>query len=516
MRRVALTLLACLAACPCLAAAGKPVLVVFKFERSNCRAKDSRFVTKGIYDKADRLDAFAMIDPMSRDDVVAAAGLEPKLDTPIEQIAGLIKDAFQAHIGLWGKVHKEGQHYTISARCLDVRESASKLKFDLTYKANGPREVRAQLEKIVDALGARKQVKETVRFREEKLNEPDPSATRPNLVKNGDFEAGHGDQVAHWWRVNGLTTFWVDAGDRPGKCIKIDSDVLESEVLPWLKRWQAGAPASRAPQKTVPKQSQQYATIAGTHGVHYKSEPIPITPGMRYRLSVDMKGRWTGIFVPRVFIKGFAQFKDPKGFGDQERVIIKPMKLCRTTTAGREWEHFTMTFTPTQALVVLDFEAGPGQERLAAAIPAAIREHIRSADAFPMVPDSLLHKAAQKSGYKFSMDDPLRKVLDFSAHWLNASLVLYGSVKQVDGQSVAIVRATDLRRKQYRPMFDIHRPVPAQADVDQLTKDVVAKFQSAKKVVKWVRVELYSYWPRGVYYWDNVRITEEGPITTTE
>ena len=146
--------LASLMALPAGAADGKPTLVVFKFERVNCRAKDSRFVTKGIYDKASRLLEFTMVDPMSRDEIVDSVGLEVKHDTPIDAMASHLKNTFQADIGIWGKVEKRGQTYTIHARCLDLRESATKLRLDEKYVAQGPRNVRAEVEKIVGALGA--------------------------------------------------------------------------------------------------------------------------------------------------------------------------------------------------------------------------------------------------------------------------------------------------------------------------------------------------------------------------
>ena len=504
--------LASLAALSAGAAETKPTLVVFKFERVNCRAKDSRFVTKGIYDKASRLLEFTMVDPMSRDEIVDSAGLEVKHDTPNDVMASHLKNAFQADIGIWGKVEKRGQTYTIHARCLDLRKSATKLWLDERYVAQGPRNVRAEVEKIVDALGAKRKMAETFRFKEEKIGGVDTSASRPSLVKNGDFEEGQGDRVAHWWRVNGLTTFWVDGGDGHGKCIKMDTDVLEAEVLPWLKKWRAGAPASQAPKKTVPTKAQQYATIGGTHGVHYKSDPILIKPGMKYRLSFDMKGKWAGMFFPKVWVKGFAEFQDRAGFGDQDREIFRMYQACRTKTAGREWEHFHRTFCPTQALVVLDFEGVDGLDDLAKKIPAAIRKKMRSMDQFPLVTDEMQKTALQKSGFRFTMDQPIAKIVDFANYWLNANLVLYGGVGKEEGRTVACVRGADIRQKQSRPVLSITREVQAPADIESLADEVVKKLATGKRVAKWMRIEAYGYWPRGVYHWDNFRITEEGAI----
>ena len=513
MRRCfALQALAFLLAASHAGAAARPILVVFEFERVNCRKKESRAVASGIYEKAARLQEFIMVEPMDRDQVVASMGIEPKLDTPVDQMATLIKDAFQAHVGVWGKVQKEGNTFTIYARCLDARKSATALKFDVKYQAEGPRNIRAQLEKIVDALGAKRKIEETFRFKEENVDAKDTGAGKPNLVKNGDFERGQGDKVSNWWRANGLTTFWVDRRDGHGKCIMMDTDVLESEVLPWLDKWRAGAPASNAPKKTVPTQAQQYATIGGTHGVHYKSDPIPIKPGMTYRLSFDMKGKWAGMFFPKVWVKGFAEFEDKEGFGDQDREIFRMYQACRTKTEGREWEHFHRTFCPTQALVVLDFGSSDGQDDLAKAVPAAIRSKMHASDTFPLVTDEMLGTALKKSGYSFALEQPIEKIADFANYWLNASLVVYGGVGKADGRTVACVRGADIRKKQSRPVLSITREVNTRADIDKLAGEVVKTLSTGKKVTKWVRVEAYGYWPRGVYHWDNFRITEEGAI----
>src|SRR5947209_20376621 len=54
-----------------------------------------------------------------------------------------------------------------------------------------------------------------------------------NLVPNGDFEEGD-ETPAHWQTVDGLTTFYVkDPDPKRGKCIKFDTDVLQSQGYEW-------------------------------------------------------------------------------------------------------------------------------------------------------------------------------------------------------------------------------------------------------------------------------------------
>src|SRR3954451_8793591 len=61
----------------------------------------------------------------------------------------------------------------------------------------------------------------------------DPKIDGNNLIPNGDFEEGD-ETPAHWQTVDGLTTFYVkDPDPKRGKCIKFDTDVLQSQGYEW-------------------------------------------------------------------------------------------------------------------------------------------------------------------------------------------------------------------------------------------------------------------------------------------
>src|ERR1700676_4229271 len=77
----------------------------------------------------------------------------------------------------------------------------------------------------------------------------DPPAAQPNLIPNGDFEAGD-DTPTGWQTVDGLTTFWVKDDDpKHGKAIKFDTDVLQSQGYDWWVKIAKGAVAKDAPMK---------------------------------------------------------------------------------------------------------------------------------------------------------------------------------------------------------------------------------------------------------------------------
>src|SRR4051794_3510316 len=79
---------------------------------------------------------------------------------------------------------------------------------------------------------------------------PAAKADAPNLVPNGDFEAGDATPTG-WQTVDGLTTFWVKDDDpKHGKVIRFDTDVYQSEGYEWWTKIAQGAAAKDAPKKT--------------------------------------------------------------------------------------------------------------------------------------------------------------------------------------------------------------------------------------------------------------------------
>ena len=214
-------------------------------------------------------------------------------------------------------------------RLIDCREGGARVVLDESEACANEREISEIAKRFVRRFTGRP----------EEDAPPRPyEAVGPHLVRNGDFEKGD-RSPAGWERIDNLTTFWKADGD-PGRCLVIDTDVLEQQWKDWRAQLDAGADLERAPAKlaTTPP---YYDTIGGTYGVPFRSDFIRIEKGKTYELAFDMKGRWTGVFFPKVFVKGYALQ------GDQRREKFRMYKACRTQTQGREWEHFSRTFHPT-------------------------------------------------------------------------------------------------------------------------------------------------------------------------
>ena len=111
----------------------------------------------------------------------------------------------------------------------------------------------------------------------------------PNLLANGDFEAG--DRTpANWQTIDGLTSFWVqDPDPGHGKVLKFDTDVLQKQTYEWWARIAAGANPADAPAK-LPTVEPKYDTLAAFDGAWFYSDPLPVEPGKAYWLSLDVKG----------------------------------------------------------------------------------------------------------------------------------------------------------------------------------------------------------------------------------
>ncbi len=87
------------------------------------------------------------------------------------------------------------------------------------------------------------------------------------------------------------------------------------------------------------KKDTSYGSVAGLEGVHYRSVWIKATPGQRYWLTADMKGRTAGIFFPKIFVKGyleFAQHADALSELSLVELKLTPEKFAAMSSARRE------------------------------------------------------------------------------------------------------------------------------------------------------------------------------------
>lgn len=128
-----------------------------------------------------------------------------------------------------------------------------------------------------------------------------------NLVANGGFEEGPpgASKIPGWTEADGLTTFFESEPGR-GRVLRIDTDVLLTEAD---ARWEEMAlPAEERPpaKPKGPTTPPKYDTVGGTTGAKVYSDYLRVEPGMRYRLTVDVKSDAPAVMI---FVKGYARFQ---------------------------------------------------------------------------------------------------------------------------------------------------------------------------------------------------------------
>jgi hypothetical protein len=187
-----------------------------------------------------------------------------------------------------------------------------------------------------------------------------------NLVANGSFEAGR-YWPSDWQATDGLCTFWVAGGTDGARCLRICTDVLDAQ---WKAREdQVRAAVEQAsrdgadpqtlphdpfppPPERIPTSPPYYDTVAGIHGVHYRSAYIPCAQGAVYRFSVDARTEAEG--EPKVFIKGFfdEQMQTKAGVQVVRRDAYQaPIFL---DPCDGQWRRYARLFRPSQSKTTLD------------------------------------------------------------------------------------------------------------------------------------------------------------------
>ena len=484
------------------AEAAKPVLAVLPFESAADRGKMGRFVRKALFDKLARTYQYIMVEPMDVDDMIRHAGLKLSPATEPKAVASFALNVLQCRFILWGEVTRASRGWIIRVRGMDVQESKTELEWHFNEEVTSHRDVPLACNEIVGRIsGFARQVGREPEVPEAKRS-PEP---RKNLLPNGDFEQGK-DSPAQWQQVDNLTTFWDRTGGNPGKCLLVDTDVLETQALAWRERIAKGADFRKPPDKE-PTKPPKYDTIGGTYGVHFISDPIPVKRGVVYRLNADVKGKMSGIFFPKIFVKGYAAF-EATSFSAQDREIYRMYLACRTKTQGREFEPFTRTFLPNAFYCVLDLENAAGTDHAAEA-SAALRAAMRKKN-FPQIPleDQVRRLAGSASVIKY--DTVMPEILLTVRDKLLCAHAIYGKVDKTDEGLTLFLRLMSARIKRNIPLLDLKYPIGDDKSIADACDKFLTECERRLPFVSYVRVIPYSYWPPGLFRYDNLVLTEEG------
>ena len=275
---------------------------------------------------------FEVIDKLTMAEATPKAGLTPQ--TPETQVTAILKDRLAAHVAIVGSVQKAGGSVRAEVRC--VRLSAPATSGPATQPAQGWSKVfsddseraRGELaKKIVEAL------REQDEWRPPEYgDEPEPRNFGKPLNLSGGFEdyarQPNSQPIAAWgWdRPDNVSTSLVK-DPRPGQAGQVLRIFTDLEREAWLKYQQDLRLGKADPDKPprIGTVDNKYATVAGLEGVHFRSQWIDARPGQRHWLAADVKGKSSGMFFPKIFVKGFANFScTPDGLSD---VSLNDLKM---------------------------------------------------------------------------------------------------------------------------------------------------------------------------------------------
>ena len=275
-------------------------------------------------------------------------GDPPGAATPVEKMATFLRRS-GAHVAIWGELIRAGQRFALRVRGVDLTAEAGSTFIDRKFLAQGERSLGMLADQVVEAITG-----EAVKKPREQGEVPEPATLGPAVTVNAGFEKGSAEHPTGWDRTDGLTTFTKpDPDGIRGRVLMMDTRMEQSQADAWWAKWRAGASPADAPQPILAK-PPFYSSVGGLHGAHYYSDWHEVKPGMRYRMIAEMKGRSSGMFFPKVFVKGYAEVPPSRREDKpQRREIWRTYMSCRNPEGT--WKRYTVTFTiPAEGIQLTD------------------------------------------------------------------------------------------------------------------------------------------------------------------
>jgi hypothetical protein len=481
----------------------KPAIVVFDFVGTGNTAKRNTYMGRKVAEMfrghAFRRGQFETYGQAIFEEMMLEVG-NPSitLKTPLNKVAALLKDSFDAQIGVWGEVCRvKGDTYKVHVKILDLRNKEKPLVVDETFDST-LHGIFHTVDKSLDKLMG------IIRKPKYDPTKDNSYLKRPNLVKNGDFEKGT-ITPDNWERVDGLCTFYVDTPGRDGKCAMMDTYVLQDQYEEWQKKFAAGAKAADAPEPIRPK-PPAYNTAGGTIGAHIYSDPIPIKQGVTYRVDFDYKARKG---ETKVFVKGYAPFYGKDGVIVHREVYRSQINLY-PETKGKEWEHSVRIIHPTQPFILLTIRSEFDDNKTGNELRELLAKHLVKLGIKPMRDLKETREKIKGSEHVLTFKGSKYPVIQVVNNVFGRGTVAWAEIVQKDGKLEIQTRSMDIRKGTATKDWWNKRTISPEelvAESEKLARDIYVNLRP----VIFLRVKLDAYWPNGNYWFDNVWITEEPP-----
>lgn len=280
--------------CPTWAADGKPkktYLAVFDFECADSPTIGKRLADSVRLYMGGHKDEYEVLDALTISQASGPLGIAVEANT----VASLLDNKIAAHLGLYGTVRKDGEKITAEVRLVDRLDPNA--GWTQTFSDTGERARGLIARQIVEHLLNRGEW-----VPPQTGDVPEPKDFAKPLI-DGSFDA-----PAAWAAPDRVSTFIEDGPAGRGKVLRIKTDLLRDPWLEYTRKLRFGQADPNNPPKIG--RDVSYASLAGMEGVFYVSDWVKATPGQRYWLVADMKGRSEGIFFPKIYVKGFLDWSD--------------------------------------------------------------------------------------------------------------------------------------------------------------------------------------------------------------
>jgi hypothetical protein len=253
----------------------KKVVIPFDFESKFDKGRYGEMVGDMVWKKLQRQGGVVIPEAMADvRDFCTTNKIALTPDTPLETVRKVIREDFDAHIGIWGSVERvppnDTDVYDLVIKCVDFSGAEPKVIYECKVQTKTVSEIphlylKEMLDKLYDRQPGGPVPLDQMAEENWKKN--------PSLVV-GDFESGAGGVPKGWDRFGGQ----------------------QREPLGNLVKWipEAGNPKNHVVRFTFP------ASVGDAEGVMYYSEYFPVEQGAKYRFQV--RWRSTGP-AGKIFIK---------------------------------------------------------------------------------------------------------------------------------------------------------------------------------------------------------------------
>lgn len=255
--------------------------------------------------KLERAGTYEVIDGPKMREIAAESGQPIRFATSIEAIQDLAKLA-DAKVLVWGELANTDAGALLKLKLLDLRRPDEKPK-ELSKLIKQPTDLRFVSEEVLQALPAVKPFEHPSEIAVQNDAQAEELWKKnPNLVKNPEFSAAGG-----WKGIYQAQYYDVPLSPKP--------PALDKVVIYRLRDQEA---TNNVLAMNLSK------TCAENNGLACLSDPIPIQPDTRYRLSFRYKSDGP---VLHVFIKGYTRFDNIKGQKAEREIYRRQVPVTGAT-----------------------------------------------------------------------------------------------------------------------------------------------------------------------------------------